>query len=167
MPMKRIEFPNRARLKEKLRKEIRRSDEARYDHRLHAVLLAVDGRSPYQVAELLGDAPRSVYHWIRRFREDGLEGLREEQRPGRPRRLREKQMKALAQDLIKSPADLGYSQPIWDGVWLSNHVKNTFGISLGVRQCQRVFHDLGLRLLRPRTFPMGASPEKQAEFKKN
>src|SRR5207244_13547160 len=107
---------NRGGMKKKSCREIRRSREERYDHRLHAVLLAVDGRSPYQVAELLGDAPRSVYHWIRRFREDGLEGLREEQRPGRPRRLTQKQMKALAQDLIKSPADLGYSQPIWDGV---------------------------------------------------
>ena len=165
--MKRIEFQDSARLKEKLRKEIRRSDDARYDHRLHAMLLAVDGRSPYEVAELLGDAPRSVYNWIMRFREDGLEGLREEQRPGRPRRLREKQMKALAQDLIKSPGDLGYSQPIWDGVSLRNHVEKTFGISLGVRQCQRVFHDLGMRLLRPRTFPKGADAEKQAHFKKN
>jgi len=165
--MKRIEFQNAARLKEKLRKEIRRSDDARYDHRLHAMLLAVDGRSPYEVAELLGDAPRSVYNWIMRFREDGLEGLREEQRPGRPRRLREKQMKALAQDLIKSPGELGYSQPIWDGVSLRNHVEKTFGISLGVRQCQRVFHDLGMRLLRPRTFPKGADAEKQAHFKKN
>jgi transposase len=85
MAMKRIEFRNRNEVKEILRKEIRRNDDARYDHRLHAVLLAVDGRSAYDVAELLGDAPRSVYNWIASFRQDGLNGLREEERPGRPR----------------------------------------------------------------------------------
>ena len=85
--MRRIEFKKPERTKEILRKEIRRSDEARYDHRLHAVLLAVDGRSPYDIAELLGDAPRSVYNWIKLFREDGLQGLREEMRSGRPMRL--------------------------------------------------------------------------------
>ena len=72
--MRRIEFKKPERTKEILRKEIRRSDEARYDHRLHAVLLAVDGRSPYDIAELLGDAPRSVYNWIQLFREDGCRG---------------------------------------------------------------------------------------------
>lgn len=165
--MRRIEFRDPGRMKEILRSEIRRSDEARYDHRLHAVLLAVDGQSPYEVAELLGDAPRSVYNWIGQFQHEGLDGLREEIRSGRPRRLTEKQTKELAKDLVRSPEDFGYGQPIWDGPLLSHHVEKRFGISLGVRQCQRAFHDLGMRLLRPRTYPKGADPDKQADFKKN
>jgi transposase len=165
--MKRIEFGNPERMKEILRREIRRSDEARYDHRLHAVLLAIDGRSPYEVAELLGDAPRSVYYWINLFREAGLNGLREEKRPGRPMRLTDKQGKALAKDLVRSPEDFGHGQPIWDGALLSHHLQKNFGISLGVRQCQRMFHHLGMRLLRPRTSPKGADPDAQATFKKN
>lgn len=165
--MKRIEFVNPDRLKDLLRKEIRRSDEAKYDHRLHAVLMAVDGRSPYQIADLLGDAPRSVYNWINLFREDGLEALREGRRPGRPTRLTEKQNKALAKDLIRPPEEFGYGQPIWDGALLSHHLEKSFGVSLGVRQCQRMFHHLGMRLLRPRTSPEGADPDAQAAFKKN
>ena len=165
--MRRIEFKKPERVKEILRKEIRRSDEARYDHRLHAVLLAVDGRSPYDIAELLGDAPRSVYNWINLFREDGLAGLREETRSGRPTRLTEKQSKALARDLVRSPEEFGYGQPIWDGTLLSHHLEKSFGVSLGVRQCQRVFHHIGMRLLRPRTSPKGADPDAQVVFKKN
>jgi transposase len=167
MTMKRIEFRNPQRMKEILRREIRRSDEARYDHRLHAVLLAIDGRSPYEVAKLLGDAPRSIYNWINLFRQDGLEGLREEAQSGRPMRLSEKQGKVLAKDLVRSPEDFGYGQPIWDGALLGHHLEKNFGISLGVRQCQRIFHHLGMRLLRPRTSPKGADPDAQAVFKKN
>src|SRR2546422_10463315 len=75
-----------------LQDEIRRSEESRYDHRLHAVLLVAQGMSCRQVAELLGDAPRTVAYWVGRFERDGLTGLTEEERPGRPRRLTEKQI---------------------------------------------------------------------------
>jgi transposase len=167
MAMRRIEFKKRERTKEILRKEIRRSDEARYDHRLHAVLLAVDGRSPYDIAELLGDAPRSVYNWIKLFREDGLQGLREEMRPGRPMRLTERQIQSLAKDMVRSPEEFGYDQAIWDGASLGHHLEKTFDVTLGVRQCQRIFHHLGMRLLRPRTSPKGADADAQAAFKKN
>ena len=167
MVMRRIEFKKPDRTKEILRSEIRRSDEARYDHRLHAVLLAVDGRSPYDIAELLGDAPRSVYNWIKLFQEDGLQGLRETPRPGRPTRLTEMQLQTLVEDMVRSPEEFGYDQVIWDGALLAYHLEKTFGVKLGVRQCQRLFHHLGMRLLRPRTSPKGADEDAQAAFKKN
>jgi hypothetical protein len=40
-----------------LQDEIRRSEESRYDHRLHGVLLVAYGMNCCQVADLLGDAP--------------------------------------------------------------------------------------------------------------
>jgi len=166
MAIRKIDFKDPEGLKDILRNEIQRSDEARYHHRLHAVLMAVGGRSSYDIAELLGDAPRSVYNWINHFQKEGLDGLREEMRPGRPRRLTNKQTKALAKDLVRCPADFGYGQPIWDGPLLSRHLEKAFGVSLGVRQCQRIFQDLGVRLLRPPTYPKGADSDKQAEFKK-
>ena len=164
---RRIEFKKPDRLKEMLRREIRRSDDARYDHRLHAVLLAVDGRSPYDIAVLLGDAPRSVYYWINLFQAAGLVGLREEMRSGRPMRLPEKQIKVLAKDMVRPPEEFGYHQAIWDGTLLSHHLEKKYNVTLGVRQCQRIFHRLGMRLLRPRTSPQGADLDAQAAFKKN
>ena len=58
-----------------LQDEIRRSGEARYDHRLHGVLLVAQGLSCPQVAHLLGDAPRTVEYWVQRFEKEGLSGL--------------------------------------------------------------------------------------------
>ena len=43
-----------------LQDEIRRNEQARYDHRLHGVLLLAQGMSCRQAAQLLGDAPRTV-----------------------------------------------------------------------------------------------------------
>ena len=43
-----------------LQQEIQRSEESRYDHRLHGVLLVAQGWTCPQVGHLLGDAPRST-----------------------------------------------------------------------------------------------------------
>ena len=68
-----------------LQDEIRRSDESRYDHRLHGLLLVAQGMTAPEVSRMLGDSPRTVQYWIRRFDEEGLSGLAEGDRPGRPR----------------------------------------------------------------------------------
>jgi transposase len=72
-----------------LQEEILWSEESPYDHRLHGVLLVAQGMSCGQASDLLGDAPRTVAYWVRRFERDGLGSLTEEERPGRPRRLSE------------------------------------------------------------------------------
>ena len=58
-----------------LQDEIRRSQESRYDPRLHGVLLVAQGMTCPEVAQLLGDAPRSVVYWVGRFEKEGLAGL--------------------------------------------------------------------------------------------
>ena len=50
-----------------LQDEIRRTDEARYDHRLHALLLVAQGMSCREVANLFGDSLRAIQYWVRRF----------------------------------------------------------------------------------------------------
>src|SRR5205807_9401179 len=60
-----------------LQQEIQRSEESRYDHRLHGVLLVAQGMTCPEVARLLGDAPRSVENWVHRFDQQGLGGLAE------------------------------------------------------------------------------------------
>jgi hypothetical protein len=63
-----------------LQEEIQRSEESRYDHRLHGVLLVAQGITCPDVARVLGDAPRTVEYWVHRFEQRGLAGLREGRR---------------------------------------------------------------------------------------
>src|SRR3972149_8544216 len=90
-----------------LQGEIRRSEESRYDHRLHGVLLVAQGLTCPEVSRLLGDAPRSVEYWVRRFEERGLAGLTEGQRSGRPRRLSDAQLQEVDRALRQTPRDPG------------------------------------------------------------
>src|SRR5258708_18314919 len=89
--------------------EMRRSEEWRYDHRLHGVLLVAQGMTCPEVARLLGDAPRSVEYWVGRFERDGLAGLLEGERPGRPRSLNSKQLETVDRVLRRPPREAGLS----------------------------------------------------------
>jgi transposase len=150
-----------------LQDEIRRTYEARYDHRLHAILLVAQGMSSRQAAQLLGDSPRTVAYWVQRFETEGLAGLADADRPGRPRRLDQNQLYQIEQALRNSPLEVGLSVNLWDGKALSAYIKQEFGIQLGVRQCQRLFRQLGFRLRKPRSKIANSDPSKKEEFKKN
>jgi len=150
-----------------LQDEIRRSEEARYDHRLHGVLLVAQGMSCRQTAAVLGDAPRTVEYWIRSFQRRGLAGLQEGVRSGRPRRLTEEQLKIVGRVLRRPPEAVGLSANLWDGKALAGYLDREFGIELGVRQCQRLFKTLGFRLRKPRPQIAHADPERQRAHKKN
>lgn len=149
-----------------LQDEIRRSDEARYDHRLHALLLVAQGMSCRQVAQVLGDAPRTVAYWVHRFEEQGFAGLADADRPGRPKRLNQAQLEEVASAIRGSPQDHGLECNLWDGKCLSAFIGQRFGVELGVRQCQRLFRQLGFRLRKPRPAMAGADPVRQKEYKK-
>jgi transposase len=101
-----------------LQDEIRRSEESRYDHRLHGVLLVAQGATCPEVSRLLGDAPRTVENWVRRFEAQGLAGLTEGPRSGRPRRLSEAQLREVDGGLRQTPRDLGLAGTLvgWEDV---------------------------------------------------
>ncbi len=149
-----------------LQQEIVRSEESRYDHRLHGLLLVTTGQSCRQVAELFGENGTTVQRWVRRFEQGGLDALREGERSGRPSALDSGAWRKLQGDLRKTPRDFGIPATLWDGPVLSEHLRRRYGVHLGVRQCQRLFRRLGFRLRKPRPQVAQADPLKIAAVKK-
>jgi transposase len=164
--MRRLQIADAQVMSLAIRQEIGRSQDSRYDHRLHGVLLVSQGMSCYEVAEYFGDHPRTVERWVKRFERKGFAGLQEEERTGRPMRLDQDQWTSLGQDLRRSPRDFGYTQNFWDGKLLSHHLKAVYGVTLGTRQCQRIFHRLEFRHRKPRGLIAQADPEAKEAFKK-
>jgi len=130
--------------------EIGRSEESRYDPRLHGLLLLAAGHSCREVAALFGEDDTTVQRWVHRFTEGGLTALRDGERPGRPPALDPEQWSQLQADLRRSPRDFDFAAACWDGPTLSKHLRIRYGIELGVRQCQRIFRQMEIRQLRPR-----------------
>ncbi len=164
--MKRITIPDTETFISAIQDEISRTQEGRYFHRLHVVLHVLHGASTYKTARFYGHSPRTIQYWVRRLLSHGLAGLWEKNRPGRPSQLPYFNQQKLRNEIRSSPRELGYDQSLWDGLLLSCHLKEHYAIFLGVRQCQRLFHQLGFTLQRPRRQAHEADPLKQDVFKK-
>ncbi|MBC7347447.1 MAG: transposase, partial [Clostridia bacterium] len=144
--MRRLVIPDAETFAAAVEDEIDDTPQGRYYHRLHVVLLVLRGYSCYEAARVYGDSPRSVQYWMHRLTSRGLAGLKEGDRPGRPSRLSQSEKDRLREELKASPRALGYDQNLWDGKLLSHHLEVRYGVELGVRQCQRLFHELGFTL---------------------
>jgi transposase len=150
-----------------LQQEINRHQEARYDHRLHCVLLVASGLSCERVAGIFGDSPRTLVNWVRRFDRNGLAGLAEGNHSGRPTRLSAEQLEEIHALVRQPPTAAGLDVNLWDGQSLSACLQKRFGIPMSIRQCQRLFRLVDTRYRLRRPLVAKADPQRQAEHKKN
>lgn len=164
--MRKFEIKDAAIMEIAVQQEIQRSEESRYDHRLHGILLICKGFSCTEVAEFFNHSPRTIQYWVKRFEEKGFAGLVDAPHSGRPTRWDEKIMEAIGRDLRESPRSFEYHQNLWDGKLLSHHLSERYDVSLGVRQCQRLFTHLGFRRRKPRPVIAKSDPEAKAIYKK-
>ena len=141
--MRKLQIEATEALRLALQQEIERSEDSRYDHRLHGLLLLAAGHSCRQVAGFFGEDDTTVQRWVRRFEQGGLRALRESKRSGRPRALTPDLWSQLQADLYKGPQEFGLGAALWDGPMLSRHLRYRYGVELGVRQCQRIFRQMG------------------------
>ena len=125
-----------------LQDEIQRSEESRYNHRLHALLLVSQGMTVQEAANFLGDSPRTIQYWVRRFDNNGCDGLREAQRPGRPSRLQPDQIADIHAALQHKPCEHGLTGNLWDGQTLATYIESKFAVELKARQCRNLLRKL-------------------------
>ena len=149
-----------------LQDEIRRNDEARYDHRLHAILLVAQGLSCPEVAKLLGEGKRTVEYWVNNFEKVGLAGLVDEFRPGRKPKLNSDQLAEIEKAIRLPPSAFNLNSNLWDGKTLSEFILKQYDVKFGVRQCQRMFRQFGFRYRKPRSLIGKGDLELKQDFKK-
>lgn len=138
-------------LREEGRRIMEETIDSRYYNRVAAVNAVLSGILPSTAAGWFGMTGRSLSLWVKKADEQGFESLRDQPRPGAPKRLSDSQIEEVDRMLQRAPSDYGCQ--VWDGPSLSAAIKRAFGVELGTRQCQRLFHKLGYSKIRPQTFP--------------
>jgi transposase len=147
--MKALTIHNSAVTKESLLEMAQQSPETWIGIRIAAGLLILKGWTSSQVAELFDVSRWTAVQWIQRLNNQGIEGLEEQPRPGRPVRMTEEIQTELEQALMSDPRDLGLSRNRWDGVAVVEYLEREHGVHLKVRQAQRWIRRLGFSLRRP------------------
>ena len=134
--------------------------------RARIILAAREGRPAAEIAAALGISARNVYKWIWRFDEEGLEGLKERPRPGRPRKLDlDEVMEILTKTIEEVPTGgthwsqrlmaqaMGVTKQqvaqVWAAAGLKPHRLRTFKISRDPRFAEKVVDVVGLYMTPP------------------
>jgi len=106
------------------------------------MVIVAHGNSCYRVAEWFGHDPRTVERWVRAFERQGPEGLSDQPRPGRARKLTPQQEDEL-RALVASAADATGEARIarWTGRLLADHVAHAMNVRISIRRGQLLLRD--------------------------
>src|SRR5712691_5697762 len=124
--------------------------EARLVERARIVLGCLEGKPVSTVAESLKVRPNTVIDWRRRFEAEGIAGLQDRARSGKPPQYRDEFRKQVLSTL-EEPAPKG--QAAWDGPALAKHLKTS------VHAVWRVLRKEGICLARQRSWCVSTDPE--------
>lgn len=131
--------------------------------RLRAIQLLGSGEQPKAVARALGCSLASVYNWAAAWRADGLAGLQEPSRPGKPRALDDRAEQLLDEWLASDPQARGYHATGWTVPLLHVELaKAEYAVSQ--RTIRRTLKRRGWRWKRPK-YVLGR-PDPEYEVKK-
>src|SRR5450755_779375 len=104
---------------------------------------------PTALARIL-KAPRSkVSEWLQRYQTDGVDGLLEGYRSGRPSELTEKQQQQLGDILDSGPAAYGLDNGIWTSPMIAWVIEEEFGVQYHPGHVRELLDDWGLSVHRP------------------
>ena len=116
-----------------IEKAIKNHDDHRVRHRATIIRLLHLGHKPPEIAELLSIQPSKVYYWHKRWREEGLGGLADKPRSGRPKAANETYRRILAATIEQDPQALGYAFTVWDSKLLIAHLEKETGVRVSER----------------------------------
>ncbi len=130
-------------------------------HRAKIILLTADGQTAEAVAEALETSIRAVYRWRKRFKDQGLAGLNDLQRPGQPKKISAETVKEVLRLTVECiPREATHwsvrlmakaagitnwqVQQIWKAADLKPHRLQTFKISNDPEFADKVIDVVGL-----------------------
>lgn len=133
--------------------------------RIAALLLILEGWKSSQIARLFDLTRWSVVKWIQRVNEQGVSGLEEKERSGRPCRLDPNVQQALEKALEREPREFGLKRNRWGGIVVVEYLERFHGKKIQVRQAQRWIRRLGFSLRQPMYRYVQATMEGVEEFR--
>jgi transposase len=129
-----------------------RKGEHRVVERAQAVLAVYGGESGYGVAQRLGHDPDVIYRWLDHFEEQGIEGLYDQARSGRPAEYNEQQRGECLAAAQTAPQQLGLPFGYWSLDRLVEYIHQHLGIPISRAQLARVLELEGLRWYQEKTY---------------
>ena len=118
--------------------------------RIRAVRRIEQGESPEMVIKALGMNRRTIYKWIARYRERGVDGLRATPLSGRPLKISGAKLQWIFRTVVtKNPLQLRFPFALWTREMVKELIERKYGIKLSVISVGRLLKKLGLSCQKP------------------
>jgi transposase len=129
-----------------------RTEEARLVVRAKIVLGLADGERPYQVADRVGVGRAAAYEWLHRFNAEGLKGLTDHPRPGRPPTYTADERAEVIAAALTKPEVLGLPFASWTLDRLQAYLNEQKGIAIKRTRIDEILIAEGLRWRKQETW---------------
>ena len=134
--------------------------------RCQMILLSNEGLSPPAIARRIRFSRETVARFIKRYNAEGVAGLADKPRSGRPPRVTDDYISQLLAAVEQAPRDLGLPFSNWTTANLAEYLATQTGIVIGARQVENYLKTNDYRLRRPvRTVKHKQDPELVSEKK--
>lgn len=143
---------------------IRHDKRAEVRQRCIVIRLLHLGYKPEQVAEMQAVSKPTVYGWVKRWKQGGVEGLATKPRSGRPAKATQEYARLLAEVVEKEPQEFGYDFTVWTVERLRQHLEKETGICLSESRLRALMKRKGYRYRRPKN-DLGHLQDKDAKAK--
>jgi transposase len=125
--------------------------QARHADRARIILRAAEGMASKEIARQLGITPAMVSKWRTRFEREGLSGLHDDYRAGRPPLLDEEEFRCRLLKELDGAPPAGHAR--WDGKLLAR------ALAVSPDRVWRVLRQLGISLKRRRSWCLSTDPQ--------
>jgi transposase len=149
-----------------LRRHARREPNRRAALRTLAIANALEGMSRAEAARLAGMERQALRDAVVRYNAEGLAGLRDRPKPGRPQRLSEAEQAALAARVFRGPDPERDGIAAWTRADLCGWLEARFAKAFHPSSLSRVLGRLDLSRQKARPVHPGADPRAQERFAK-
>ena len=129
---------------------IRKGGDARVVRRAQMVRLSAQGKKASEISELLGFSTPTVHRVIDVFNAEGIRGLPDKPRAGRPPKATGRYVTCLKEAVKASPIDLGYAFSSWTLPRLREHLARECNVILHTGHLARIMSQHGIVYRRPR-----------------
>jgi transposase len=133
-----------------IERAMRQDKRAEVRQRATVIRLLHLGHKPEVVAEQQMVSVPTIYNWHKLWREQGIEGLANKSKTGRPSKATEAYCRTLEAMLEKEPAEYGYRFAIWTSDRLRAHLEKETGILLSEGRFRALLKKKGYRYRRPK-----------------
>jgi transposase len=123
------------------------------------LLAAEQGLRVPQIARMVRESEATVLRWLKRYRAEGLEGLQDVPRPGRPSPLTEAYRDKLLAAVRRRPRSFGLPFSLWTLQRLVDDLAEQSGIRVSDETVRRALKRAGIVLSRPQPQISRPAPE--------